>query len=486
LLLGLDVGTTRIKAVVIDAAGGERAASVPTPFGRSAEGIDMGVADLRRALGDVLSALGPERERVAAVGLAGMAESGAPMRDGRALAPIIAWHDGRGKETVASLERRFGPALALWTGRRVRTVSSVAKLGWLVDHGVAEPERWLGVPELALFLLTGAEATEYSLAARTGAYDVTERRFLPEVIAHVLAGTHGDGPGAGSRAGAAPEAAGSRAGAAPEAGDDIAAVGGAESGDGRGAALFPPVRAAGEAMGSVVGEAAAEFGLAEGIPVTIAGHDHLAAAAGLGARPDDLFNSVGTAETLVRRLDARPDVARALELDLAVTLWPGGEAWAVLASATRSGLVIEALAAHLERGGSKAGEGMAAIELPVGEVVALGQGIEVAVGPAAEMWAATLGALARRTAAAAERVAALAGPHRRLVVFGGGSRNPAWLQAKAAVVGVPVLRSPVAEATARGAALAAGVAAGWWPTPAAGPIPPLDARPAGLAPWRGQ
>jgi xylulokinase len=460
VLLGLDVGTTRIKAVVIDAAGGERAASVPTPFGRSAEGIDMGVADLRRALGDVLSALGPERERVAAVGLAGMAESGVPMRDGRALAPIIAWHDGRGEETVASLERRFGPALARWTGRRVRTVSSVAKLGWLVDHGVAEPDRWLGVPELALFLLTGAEATEHSLAARTGAYDVSQRRFLPEVIAHVLAGTEAGGPGVGSRAGAA-----------PEAGDEVAAVGGAESGDGRGAALFPPVRAAGEAMGSVVGEAAAEYGLAEGIPVTIAGHDHLAAAAGLGARPDDLFNSVGTAETLVRRLDARPDLARALELDLAVTLWPGGEAWAVLASATRSGLVIEALAAHLERG-SGAGDGIAAA---VGGVVALGLGIEVAVGPAAEMWTATLGALARRTAAAAERVAALAGPHRRLVVFGGGSRNPAWLRAKAAVVGVPVLRSPVAEATARGAALAAGVAAGWWPTPAAGPTPPLDA-----------
>ena len=76
---------------------------------------------------------------------------------------------------------------------------------------------------------------------------------------------------------------------------------------------------------------------------------------------------------------------------------------------------------------------------------------------------------------AAGRVADLAGPHRRLVVFGGGSRSPAWLRAKAAEAGVPVLGCPVPEAAARGAALAAGVAAGWWPSPAAGPVPALGA-----------
>jgi xylulokinase len=467
LLLGLDIGTSRIKAVAIDAAGAEQAsASVATPFVASAAGIDMEVADLGRALADAIAALGRAPEQLGAVGIAGLAESGAPLRAGRPLAPIIAWHDGRGEETVASLEHRFGPDLARWTGRRVRTVSSLAKLGWLLDHGLPEPDRWLGVPELALFLLTGAEATEHSLAARTGAYHVIERRFLPEVIEHVLR------PGGQDPAGARPGRAvagtlvhepATPAGLCTSDAPDGRSPPGdrADAASGR---LFPPVLAAGEVMGRVSEDGAAAYGLPVGIPVTIAGHDHLAAAAGLGGGPDDLFNSVGTAETLIRRLETAPDVDRALELDLAVTVWPGGVAWGVLASATRSGLVIDALADHL---GSEPADldRLVAADPPAdavidGPMVDLGQGIEVPDGPPAVMWTATLEVLARRTAAAAERVSALAGPHRRLVVFGGGSRSPVWLRAKIAEMACPVVTGADAGA-ARGAALTAGVAAAW-------------------------
>lgn len=458
LLLGVDVGTTRIKAVLMEAGGHvETDASVPTPFGPTGDGVEMDAGAYGRALNEVVAGLGPARARVAAVGLAGMAESGAPFRAGRPMAPIIAWHDGRGEQTVASLERRFGPALARSTGRRVRTVSSLAKLGWLVEHGLPEPDRWLGVPELALFLLTGAEATEHSLAARTGAYSVTERRFLPEVIAHVLATEPPE-----------PERF------TPRNGGLSARI---PSRPDRTADLFPSVQRAGAVMGCVSAEAAAEYALPAGIPVTIAGHDHLAAAAGLDGRPDDMFNSVGTAETVVRRLDSVPDVERALELELAVTLWPGGEAWAVLASAARSGLVIDALAVHLGMGPAAFDAlvqcARAAPAAAFGEWVDLGQGISVPDGPPAAMWTATLAALARRTAAAADRIRVLAGPHRRLVVFGGGSRSPEWLRVKSVELGVPVVSCPAAEAAARGAALAAGVAAGWWPNPAAGPTPPL-------------
>jgi len=427
LLLGLDVGTTRIKAVVLDAAGGERAAAaVPTPFAVAAGGVEMDAADFEAALSSVVAAVGPDRERVAAVGVAGMAESGAPLAAGRPVAPVIAWYDGRGEETVAALESRFGPDLARRTGRRVRTVSSVAKLGWLLDHGLAPPKRWLGVPELALFLLTGVEATEHSLAARTGAYDVIERAWLPSVAAQL----------------------------------------------GLPVGIFPAVRRAGSVMGRISEAAARRFGLPAGVPATIAGHDHLAAGAALGTGDDDLLNSVGTAETVFRRTPTAPDVGVALALDLAVTIWPGGQAWGVLASAARSGLVLGGLAASLGRSPAEL-DGLAAAGDAAG-----------GPGSAGARWGAALAGLAARTAAAGARVADLLGPHRRLVVFGGGSRSLPWLAAKAAVAGVPVVRSPVAEAAVRGAALAAGVAAGWWPSPGDGPVPVLEA-PVPDAPVRG-
>jgi xylulokinase len=408
---------------------------VATPFTSSAAGIDMAVADLERALHEVIAALGPAPEPVAAVGVTGMAESGAPFRSGRPVGPIIAWHDGRGEETVAALDQRFGPVLARWTGRRLRTVSSLAKLGWLLDHGVPVPDRWLGVPELVLFLLTGAEGTEHSLAARTGAYHVIDRRFLPDVISPVLA----------------------------QRGDPSLTP----------ADLFPPVRAAGTPMGAVSRAAASAYGLPAGIPVTIAGHDHLAAAAGLGAAAGDLLNSVGTAETLLRRVGTAPDVDRAVELDLAVTVWPGGDAWCVLASAVRSGVVLGDLAASLGRSPAEL-DRLAAAFLTGGPADLADSGAAAgADGDAGRAWAGALAELAGRTVAAAARVAALVGPHDRLIVFGGGSRSRPWVTAKAALAGVPVLRTTVAEAAARGAALAAGSAAGWWPA-ARGPVPALE------------
>ena len=111
-----------------------------------------------------------------------MAESGAPFDvHGEPLAPVIAWHDRRGEEIAERLDDRFGVDLSGRIGQRIRYIATTAKLGWLVDDGLHGVTTWLGVPELVLHALTGAEATEHSLAARTACLDVTTAEWLPDV-----------------------------------------------------------------------------------------------------------------------------------------------------------------------------------------------------------------------------------------------------------------------------------------------------------------
>ncbi len=464
LLLGIDIGTSHTKAVVVARDGREVASSaVATPFvGRDGR-TEMSVDALRGCLGDVLAPLGDRRRQVVAAGVAGIAESGAPFdAGGRPLAPVIAWTDERGHEAVAALARQFGPALPARIGQEVRTVLTVSKLGWLVSNGMTGMARWLGVPELALHALTGEAATEVSLAARTGAFDVISRNWIPEV----------------------PTSLGFSIGA------------------------FPPVCVAGAAMGRVSGPASGWSGLPRGIPVTIAGHDHLVGMAGAGAGPGDAANSVGTAETIVVRAPGPPDVAAALAAGLRVSVHPGGEEWAVLVGAARAGLVLEAAAARLGRAlpdldraaaGEPVAHGTAAGEptasgTAAGEPTANGTAAGAGAGPAAldgivdglargipvvfpavadgTVWAGLLRALAARTADAYRRLVQVVGPCLRLVVYGGGAASDPWLRAKAAALTVPVVRSD-ASAVARGAALYAGVAAGWWATVDGAPAPSL-------------
>ena len=148
--------------------------------------------------------------------------------------------------------------------------------------------------------------------------------------------------------------------------------------------------------------------------MTLAGHDHLAGLAGSGAQPDDVVNSVGTAETVMVGVDLVPDVDRALSLGVAVTVMPEGTRWALLASAARSGLVVEAVARALGRpadeldqaavGAGRAPFGPALVDAAVG-----GEPLELPVGTPGTIWNGVLDALAARAWDAVDRLELAAG-----------------------------------------------------------------------------
>ncbi len=232
-------------------------------------------------------------------------------------------------------------------------------------------------------------------------------------------------------------------------------------------------------MGRVSAEGAAWSGLGEGIPVTIAGHDHLAGAEGVGAGPDDLVNSVGTAETVMRRSARPPDMAQALELRGAVTVRPGGAEWVVLASAARAGLVLEAAARALARSPSELDDladqaGSVPVDDDLVRSIQGGEQPELPDASPGEVWNGLLRALSERTLDSVGRLVTLLGPAQRLIVFGGGSRSAPWMRTKTEVVDLPVLRTRAPDAVVRGAVSLAGVAAGWWPSVEEAPTPPLE------------
>ncbi|HZE30555.1 MAG TPA: FGGY family carbohydrate kinase, partial [Actinoallomurus sp.] len=175
LLVGVDVGTSSVKVAVCSDEGRELAhvsASLAwrtTPDGTEIE-PDQVLSAVRAALADAL-ALVPEG-RVAALGVASMAESGVLLGpDDRPVAPLIAWHDSRDRAQATLLAADLGEeTFAAATGLPLSTQWSLTKHRWMRDTGtgVDRAVRRLNIAEWVVYALGGEQASEYSLASRTG------------------------------------------------------------------------------------------------------------------------------------------------------------------------------------------------------------------------------------------------------------------------------------------------------------------------------
>ncbi len=109
LLVGIDVGTTYCKALVLDAEGGELGvARERTPWSGRPELDPHALARTAHAVAARALRESPAGA-VAAVGVAGMAETGVLLdRRGEPVGPAIAWHDARGTEEARLIATEIG------------------------------------------------------------------------------------------------------------------------------------------------------------------------------------------------------------------------------------------------------------------------------------------------------------------------------------------------------------------------------------------
>lgn len=280
--VGVDLGTTATKAAAFDEEGTVVAqASTPTTWSNPRpEWTERQPADLFAAVDDLLAALAgqaPDGASFRSVAFTGMAEAGSIVRDGRASTPLVAWYDPRGEAEIARLPESFRSSFPARSGLPLTSLASIAKILWLRDRGVdLDGTLWLSVPELVCFHLGADPAAELSMAGRTGLMDLHRCAVAPESLSVI-----------GARAD-----------------------------------FLPALRPAGSALGRVRPDHPVT-GM-RGAVLTVAGHDHLVAAAAAGAAAvGTVFDSFGTAEAFVAAASRVPSPDQVADLvELGMTVYP--------------------------------------------------------------------------------------------------------------------------------------------------------------------
>ena len=115
-------------------------------------------------------------------------------RQGVPLGRSIIWADQRATAEADFIGSACGAeAIYRLTGQRLSPTYTAPKVMWIKDHLPAAYARaWkvLQAKDYAAFLLTGVFATDYSDASSTLLFDLTRRRWVPELIAAL--GLNGD------------------------------------------------------------------------------------------------------------------------------------------------------------------------------------------------------------------------------------------------------------------------------------------------------
>lgn len=436
-LIGIDMGTTNVKALLFDEQGNTAGeARCPSPITLLPDG--GGVFDPEelwrlccRLLTELLDAAPAEaRSRLAGLAVTGMGEAGVPLdAAGRPLYPVIAWFDPRTEQYPAWWRDTFGEdRLYAVTGLKNQHIFTANKLLWLKEHEpqvFGEMRRWHCIPDYIAFRLTGASAMDLSLATRTLLLDAASGTWSRELLAH--AGIPAD--------------------------------------------ILPPAVPSGTKVGEVTAAAAACCGLPAGTPVFAGGHDHICGALAAGAvEPGIVLDSSGTCEEVLvssetlsgtRPLSAqgfnagyhtapgRFYVSGGIPASGASVDWFRREFPAKEGGASCPGANGVLFLPHL-RGGSS----------PERDAVSKGAFVGLqARHTHADLRQAVYEGVAFELRRSVEQLLQ-GGRPRRVVSIGGGTKNAAWLQIKADVLGTEIEVPAVQECTAFGAALLAGIGAG--------------------------
>jgi xylulokinase len=231
--MGIDIGTTGARAIVVDGETGEVVAGAtseyplhtPQPLWAEQDPADWWqgtVIAVRQALKKGREKLGPELE-IASIGLSGQMH-GVVLLDekGTVLGPSLIWCDGRSQEQCDYITETVGAdRLIELTSNPALVGFSAPKLLWLREYRPAEYNKaahFLLPKDFIRYQLTGEFASEVSDASGTLLFDVENRKWsdwmlrLLEIDERILPTVYESPEVSGRVSAAAAEATGLKAG----------------------------------------------------------------------------------------------------------------------------------------------------------------------------------------------------------------------------------------------------------------------------------
>ena len=165
-LLGIDVGTTAVKAILFDADGNPlETYAAPYPTERMPDGrVEQDCADWIHHIEQALQrfAAAYDLTDLRAIGLTSQVNTHVFVgADGEALAPAIVWQDGRCRDEAVELDRQIDPddSMRWWGGPRpVDASHCLSRALWMQRHhpDIWEKTRWVMLPkDYCILKLTG-------------------------------------------------------------------------------------------------------------------------------------------------------------------------------------------------------------------------------------------------------------------------------------------------------------------------------------------
>lgn len=434
-LLGVDIGTTHVKACAYDEDGkflGVAHRDTPT---RQLQGgsAEYDAHEIEQTVFGVIRQVAEQFGPPQAIGVASVAESGFLVdAAGEPLAPAIAWFDGRTAPQAERWRERLDPLeLFSRTGLHLSSRYTACKLEWHRENtpeAWSETVGWLGMAEYLVFRMTGEKSIDPSLATRTMLFNLEEGEWDEKLC-------------------------------------DLAEFS---------PNLLPPVCKAGVGPGRLLASVATDLRVPAGIPVVVCGHDHVCGAFGAGAvEPGEIVDSIGTAESALIAVRKPPldETGYKVNLNMGRHVLP--ERFYLNAGLPEAGGAVAWLLRLLEgderdlarwteeAGALVPGEGGICLPLVRGEengVAFYGLGKQ---SRPAHLLRAVLEGLTLEIDAALKRAAWVVKIEpSSITVLGGGARNALWRQLKADISGKPVRVVSEPECVARGAAMLAGIGAG--------------------------